>query len=226
VRPFLGVSWTLAIEFIWYGFFALGFYLFGDRLGRVLDIFMPTLMLALATLSLLLDTRIPLGRPGMIYVCVFGFQVYRFLNGKMGGRALAINVAVFFAVTMFTNMIAFGVFPHPNMRLAPVLLSWTVSPLLFLLCALIRPIRESAILNHGLFPWFGNITYSIYLLHPIAIAVSLQYIQIGWDRPFAAGLTIILAMAGYYLVELPMIAAGRRLTERKPRATGAQPRTA
>src|SRR5687768_11504413 len=60
VRPFLGVSWTLAIEFAWYALFALCVWRFGSRAGPILNVALPVLLLTLAAASVAADIRVPL----------------------------------------------------------------------------------------------------------------------------------------------------------------------
>lgn len=219
-RPFLGVSWTLAIEMIWYVLFFVAFALLGKRAGPVMDVIAAMGMIALALLSLAMETRIPLGRPAMIYACILGFQFNRYSVGELSKAGVMWSVARFMAVTSFTNYVAFGFFAHQHVVLGAVLASWIGAPLVFAAVVLTPRLRESAVLNRGLLPYVGVMSYSIYLLHPIAIAIATQYVSQGWQPAVALGLTAIFAFAGYNLVELPGMDLGRQLTRNLGKAPG------
>jgi peptidoglycan/LPS O-acetylase OafA/YrhL len=64
--------------------------------------------------------------------------------------------------------------------------------------------------------WLGDLSYSVYLLHPFAslVATSLIAVQSSPRLAFAFGLslTIVFAALGRYLVEQPAIHWGKRLT--------------
>jgi peptidoglycan/LPS O-acetylase OafA/YrhL len=117
IKPLLGVSWTLIIELAWYALFAAALVLFKARAALILAIAVPAGLLALAALSLALDTRIPLGRPAMIYAAVLGYQTYLYSSGALSARGLGAAIAAFLAVTWLTNYIAFGVFSHTRITL-------------------------------------------------------------------------------------------------------------
>jgi peptidoglycan/LPS O-acetylase OafA/YrhL len=123
----LGVSWTLIIELIWYALFAGSLRFFGERSAQILSIFVPVSLVLLAFASLAIDSRIPLGRPAMIYAAVLGYQVFRFHTGLTSARSLMANVGVFLVVTSFTNWVAFGAFRHPHVTLYQALGPWTLA---------------------------------------------------------------------------------------------------
>jgi peptidoglycan/LPS O-acetylase OafA/YrhL len=211
VPAILGVSWTLIIELIWYAVFAAAIYRFGGRAASVLGAALPAALVLLAMISLGLDTRIPLGRPMMIYAAVLGYQVYEYHAGTLSRNALYTAFAVFLGVSWFANIVAYGVFSHPKITLAQALGPWTVAPLLFLLVLLPARVRTAAFINKGILPLAGAISYSIYLLHPIANAAADQYMPESAKVPAALTITIILSVIAYRYVELPGIALGRRI---------------
>lgn len=211
-KPFLGVTWTLAIEFIWYSLFALALWRFKEHAGRVLNIAMPLAMLALAAVSVAFELRIPLGRPAMVYACVLGYQAYLFDTGKISARTLAFTIATFFAVTWTTNFIAFGMFQHAHISLFQALWPWTVGPLVFFAIILIKPIREARLLNSGLLPAFGAASYSIYMFHTIALSFADQHFTQTWLQiAMALLVTGLLSFVGYRYVELSGVELGRKV---------------
>jgi peptidoglycan/LPS O-acetylase OafA/YrhL len=220
--PFLGISWTLAIEFVWYTLFFVALRFYGERAAPALNLGFALLLLLLALASVGLDQRIPLGRPGMVYACALGFQAWRYTRGQIAARALLGWSALFLAVTTLTNVVAFGHFQHSHSNLGPVLISWTAATLLFLAIVMIAPWRRSALLNRGPLPAIGVRTYSIYLLHPVAIALTVQHVPSALQVPAVIGLTTVLALIGYHGIEEP----GQRLGKRVATALGfAAPRS-
>ena len=219
-RPFLGVSWTLAVELVWYALFAASIIMFGKRAADRLDVFIPVSFVALALLSLMIDTRIPLGRPTMIYAAVLGFQCYRFHSGDITARRLTQSIATFALVALFGTYVAFGYFDHPNLTLAQAMGPWIFATTIFLMWVLYRPWRELTLLNRGVLPALGAMSYSIYLLHPFATAAADVYLAPDLQVPAAIIATFALAWLGFYLVEKPGIKLGRFLTDGWPRRFG------
>lgn len=212
VRSFLGVAWTLPVEFAWYGLFALAYARLGDGAGRALALALPLALLGLAVASLIGGQRIPLGRIAMLYACVLGYQAWLCERGVMSGRALAGQVALFLVITTGCNAVSFGLFHHARVSLPQVMLAWTVAPILFLALVSVARLRRARWLDRGLLPRLGTASYSLYLVHPLAIAAAEQYGRSDAARiALSIGLTGVLAALGYRLVELPGIAAGRRL---------------
>lgn len=213
VPAFLGVSWTLAIELIWYGLFALVLSLCGKHAGDVLDVLVPAALVGLALASLLLQTRLPIGRPTMIYAAVIGYQLFRFHRGDIDVARLARSVTIFALVAWAANFVSFGIFRHPSITVGQALGPWTLATAIFVAAMLVRPIREARWLNSGPLPILGAMSYSTYLLHPIAIAAADLYAPGGMRVPLALLMTLLLSIAGYRLVEKPGVALGRRLAQ-------------
>ena len=210
-KPFLGVSWTLAIELIWYAMFAMSLILFRARAAQWLDRLIPAVLVALMLASLVHGQRIPLGRPIMIYAAVVGYNCWRYLSVQTTARALLVSVLRFIAVAGFASYVAFGYFRHPTITFAQDLGPWAMAMLVFLTVVLLRPLREARWLNHGPIPKLGAVSYSIYLLHPIAINAATLYVSAAWRAPAAIVGTLALALASYRLIEQPGVDLGRRL---------------
>lgn len=213
-RPFLGVSWTLAIEIIWYALFAVALLVWRERAAVRLDRLVPISLVVLTLASLVIGMRIPLGRPTMIYAAVLGYQCFRHGAGQIGARQLALSVLRFCGVTLFASAVAFGHFHHPTITLAQDIGPWALSLAIFLLVTLLPSLRDAAVLNAGLLPTLGTISYSIYLLHPIVINAADLYFAPTLREVGAFFGTLVLAALAYRVVEQPGIAAGRRLALR------------
>ncbi len=217
--PFLGVTWTLAIELIWYGLFAVTLLQFGDKAATRLELLMAVFLILLAVGSLMIGTRLATGRPTMVYAAVIGFQCYRYQAGEISKMRLAQSIGLFAAVALAANYVGFGIFHHPNITLAQALGPWTLATTLFLVIVLVRPIREFRPFNHGLLPFIGATSYSIYLLHPIAFGIVEAQVAASLRVPAALALTTAFALAGYYWVELPGITLGRAVASWWKRST-------
>ncbi len=209
ITTFLGVSWTLAVEMVWYIAFAVSITLFGSRAANRLDLFVPLSLVALTVLSLALQVRIPLGRPTMIYAAVIGFQCFRFQAGEIDARQLARSIATFSVVALIAMAVAFGVFSHPNLTVSQAVGPWIVGTAFFLGFALWTPLRDARALNYGIVPALGAMSYSIYLLHPIATATAKTYFVTGFQVPAAIALTLVVSWVGFHFVERPFMRLGR-----------------
>jgi peptidoglycan/LPS O-acetylase OafA/YrhL len=216
-RPFLGVSWTLAVELFWYVLFAASFVAFGNRSADRLDVAVPASLVLMALLSLAIGTRIPLGRPMMIYAAVIGFQCFRFHTGEIGARRIARSIGVFACTVLLSTYVAFGVFAHPNLTLGQAMGPWIAGTIIFLGWTLVRPFREARVFNAGLLPALGAMSYSIYLLHSIAAATANRYVVEALQVPTAVTLAVVLSWLGYKFVERPGIALGRIVAGRAAR---------
>lgn len=218
VAPIEGVTWTLSLELIWYAIFAIMVFRRGDRFAGPLVIGFPILLLAGAVLSLLIDHRIPLARPGMVYAAVLGCRVYAFHTGSLSREALARDALIFMAVMMVCNVVSFGHFVHTSITVGQVVVPWLAASTLFLIVMINPAIHRSRLFENRMLGWLGAMSFSIYLLHPIALAAAEAITRSIAMLPIALAITLLLAIAGYRLVELPAIALARRLTPRQPLA--------
>ena len=96
---------------------------------------------------------------------------------------------------------------------------WTIGTALFLTGVLWRKVREVRWMTGGIFPWFGAMSYSTYLFHPMANAIAFTHFD-GGQYWIALSLTILASIAGYYIVEKPGIALGKRLANLLPKTAG------
>ena len=222
--PFLGVAWTLVIEFVWYVLFATTFARWGDRAGIVLAAVVPLGLLAFTAISFFTGVRLPLGLANMVYACVLGYLAFMHDRKLISWRFLALNFAAFFAVNWISNFVAYGVFSHQDLTLAQALWAWLLGLLAFFGVVLWPRLRAASLLNHGVLPVVGAASYSVYLLHPLGLAAGQQYGG-GTASNIALVLlvTAVLATIGYIYIELPGIALGRRVAAllERPRAVSA-----
>ena len=213
-KAFYSVSWTLAIEFIWYALFVMMMKLAQNRAGIVSALVAPAVMLLLTLASLAIGTRIPLGRPGMIYAAVLGYQTYRHQRGELGARGWWLNVALFLVVTLASNFVAFGIFRHPNITMMQAIGPWTAAMALFVATVTLPWLR--AALAQRWIVAIGAASYSIYMIHPLAIAAAVHLKFAVLVIPATLLLTLVMAVLSYRFIELPGIRLGRALAARRP----------
>jgi peptidoglycan/LPS O-acetylase OafA/YrhL len=214
VDPILGVTWTLNLEFAWYGLFALAIVAIGRQFDDRLVIVAPCLVLLLVVVSLCLQQRLPSGRINMIYLAIIGCRVYRYYIGRLTLRRLSIDVAIFLAISTFSNAIAFGYFRHPRITMMQALAPWTIAVVLMFLVFTVPRIRESGIMSSPILAWLGMISFSTYLLHPLALGFANTYTPPSVSFFVGIVATLLFASAGYYLIEAPGQQLGSRLARR------------
>ncbi|WP_186308483.1 acyltransferase family protein [Paraburkholderia sp. BCC1885] len=212
--PLLGVTWTLSIEFAWYAIFALGLLTFGRRFDDRLVVIAPLVQLALVVVSLLLGHRLPLARIGMIYVAILGCRAFHAQNGQLGLRRLCIDTGVFIVTMAISNIVSFGYYRHPNITMNEALFPWLAAPILFMLVAGIARVRQSPLVTNRVTGWLGSISFSTYLLHPLAMGLASALVPSSLFSATCVLLTLVLSVAGYRWVELPGQALGKRVVAR------------
>jgi peptidoglycan/LPS O-acetylase OafA/YrhL len=207
VTTLWGVTWTLSLEVAWYTIFALTLTVVGQRFDDWLAVIAPVLLLSLVLLSLATGHRLPLARFGMIYAAILGARIYRHQIGFVSLRRVLVDLGIFLVVMAVSNIVAFGYFRHPSITMNQALYPWLAAPCLFAFVALVPRVRQAPLVNSDLIAWLGAISFSIYLLHPLAIDIALSYAPSGALTGVSLGLTLMLSVLGYYLVEVP----GQRL---------------
>jgi peptidoglycan/LPS O-acetylase OafA/YrhL len=217
-QPIHGVTWTLSLELVWYAIFAAMLRWRGDRFAEPLLVVFPLALLGAAALSLAIHHRIPLARPGMVYAAVLGCRVFAFQAGRIAGRRLAIEALVFTTVMTLCNLVSFGHFVHPSITVWQAVVPWLLATGFFLAVTAFPTIRGSRVFDNRLLPWLGAMSFSVYLLHPIALAAAEAVTSSAWSLPLALALTLALSIAGYRLIELPAVKLSKRLTPSRPMA--------
>lgn len=212
--PIWGVTWTLSLEAAWYFLFAFSICFFGRPFFDRLPIIAPIVLVAAALFSVAIGHRLPLARPGLIYAAIIGCQFYRAVAGTISMRRMLVDLAIFVGVTAFDNVVSFGYFRHPNITAAQAIIPWILAAALFAIVALIPAVRNLTALKSRVVVWLAMLTFSIYMLHPLAWTVSVSMVP-DIAVPFVAvALTILLSVASYYLVEAPGQRLGARLASR------------
>ncbi|TCK29937.1 peptidoglycan/LPS O-acetylase OafA/YrhL [Ancylobacter aquaticus] len=221
VPALLGVTWTLPIEFAWYGLFGLSFFLLGRRGLRLLSLAYPLGMVVLIVFSLLLEIRLPFGRIGMLYAAVIGMQCYRFAGGEIGRREILLSGAVFMALMLVANWVAFGHFSHPAIQLHHAVLPWVLAPLVFFVALFRVRLSSPGSRFEQFLLLLGRISFSVYLLHPIVMGIVHPYVDGVAFILAVCVLTVPLAWLSFIAIEKPGIEMGRALVHRRRRRLAA-----
>jgi peptidoglycan/LPS O-acetylase OafA/YrhL len=207
-----GVTWTLSLEAIWYTIFAMAMIVIGRRFDNALVVIAPCLLMILAAFSLIAEIRLPTARLGMLYAALIGCRAYYFFVNELSRRRLLFDVAVFLASMLICNLLSFGYFKHPNITAAQAVIPWLAAPILFAIVCVRPKIQNSRLLNAFSLVWLGTISYSMYLLHPLAIYLADLCVAPELSLPCGLLLTVLLSAVGYHFVEVPGQALGRRFT--------------
>ena len=146
----------------------------------------------------------------MIYAAVLGCRVFRNFTGEITSRRLLIDTSIFIVTTAISNVISFGYYKHPSITMFQALIPWALAPILFVVVAAVPKIRQSKFVNSNVLGWLGAISFSTYMLHPFAISLAARFAPAEFALIAALSLTLVFSIAGYWLVEVPGQALGRR----------------
>jgi peptidoglycan/LPS O-acetylase OafA/YrhL len=207
----LGVAWTLPLEFAWYGVCALVFVAGGKRWAFATSLAYSLVVLFLAIGSLSLGLRLPLGRLGLINAALLGFICYLWFTQQLATKQLRGATLAFVVSMAIAVWVSFGYFQHPTTDAWNAALAWGAALAVFM-GALAIPSVQSSYLLTGKWPkYFGRISYSIYLSHPIFIDLLLPTGNTLTLIVGSTALTLLCSGLMFTYVELPGVALGRRV---------------
>jgi peptidoglycan/LPS O-acetylase OafA/YrhL len=211
----LGVFWTLHFELLIYAacslFFALG------ALGRPAQL--AWLVLALYFVEGIMRPLL-VGKPFLIggrmffYLAPFiGATFERFTSGALEGRsllrllgALVLGVCIVWALNSWLYPVEHGT----RLNAWRLFGNWLIAYGGFALLVLARSWFKPPPLA-----WMGQVSYSIYLLHLLVLALLIPTQWPAWLlMPALAGGTLALAAVSFKLVENPGIGLGRALEKK------------
>jgi peptidoglycan/LPS O-acetylase OafA/YrhL len=208
---FVPVAWTLSLEAVWFLGFTILFVLGVHR--RVGWLVALCLLFSLLTCVVTaFDLRLPMGRLSLLLVCVLGLFCVRREFGEIDKRVFVLAFAAVACAIALNLVVGFLLYPSPAAA-APsfrcVAISWAVGMAIFLGPYLFGalPLARNRVLA-----WLGKFSYSIYLVHVLAILAFEQTSLEGTTRVLAI-IAATLALSGltYRWIEQPMIAYAHTL---------------
>lgn len=212
LKPVLGVSWTLSLEMLWYGLFALLFFgpsVLRHRSHTVFVAYSGFLVLASAA-SLALGHRIPAGRLGLLGIAFAGYATWLRLEGQLDARKYSFVIIVFASAWTIAQYVAFGIFSHPRIALHHTLVPFGAASGLFLAATHCKSLQQC--LDRAALVFLGRISYSVYLFHGIVILWVAPALDSPWALVTAVPVaTCVVAWLSYRLIELPGVRAGRHV---------------
>jgi peptidoglycan/LPS O-acetylase OafA/YrhL len=210
---FVGGSWTLSMEIIWYTGISVLAILFFDK--KTVSIVAASVLLSLIADAMRASGQlVPMGRLSMLLCCVLGLVSYRWEAGQISRKIFAsLSVALIFSICL-NLYLGFYLFPgpRPSASFRIVTLSWSLAAIVYFLPFFSR---RSGIWGHPVFGFLGRHSYSIYLLHPIVLyAFASAHVAGAQLIAVTFVITISLSMLTYRFIESPPIRLGHRLKQR------------
>ena len=207
----LGVYWTLALELVFYGFCSILF-LTGWLSRSLLWSYLATAGMALCVLAagVGLHRSLPAGRLGLLVTAFVGTAIFRAYAQQISKKRMPLLLAATFLTLFIGFWFRFHLYPSAEesdgWSMAGVSISWAAGYALFGLLYLLRNQEFPRLIL-----WTGRISYSLYLVHGIVLALLPRTLN-----PvvfFLAGIAVSLAIAAftYYSIEKTSLAFHRRL---------------
>lgn len=217
---FVGPSWTLSLEFVWYILLSFAFVARVNRRSVCLTVCTVLGLLAISALSVALHTRIPLGRFGIVASCVAGLLFYRLHTRAIEWRTFIVSVSSIIAALVLALYVGFGVFKRQDVTVQCAFISWTVAYLLFIGC---YAARNRIVMRFRALLTLGTISYSVYLVHPAIMELIYMTNLRGWAFILIlVPATFLLASFTYLYIEKPAMGYPRRQERKKKARRAAQ----
>ncbi|MBR0778160.1 acyltransferase [Bradyrhizobium diazoefficiens] len=203
---YVGGSWTLFIELIWYVIFAMLFAM-GINKRHPLALIVPLLLfVAIEGAALAVGVRVPFGKLGLLMCCFLGLLAFRYKSGEIT-QNLFLAIAVAYVAAIFVGLfIGFHVFPNES-ETAPnfpcVAMSWALGFAAFFAL-------YSLEISHPWMSFVGVISYSIYLVHAPILHLfeltklgSVVFLGAVWTT------TLLVSAFTYKTIEKPFMDLGK-----------------
>jgi peptidoglycan/LPS O-acetylase OafA/YrhL len=207
-------AWTIQIEMIWYVAFGIIFSLSLNRRSLLLVACVVTFSATTAALSLADIARVPMGRVGFLVVCIWGLLLYRRASQTISRTEIAWMSIILLAVILCDLTVGFYLRPGSGpdvLSYGCVLASWSVGAIVFCIPYLTR---HSRIWSHGIFSFFGRISYSLYLLHVVIFHETGKFIfDLLIKIPISFFITILISYITYRYIERPAIIFSHRFAQ-------------
>lgn len=204
---YVGGSWTLFIELLWYVGFAILFFLKLNR-RHWLVFYAPIVgILALEVLSVALQVRFPFGRFSMVAACFMGLLWMRYNDGAVTLRFFAITLAAYAATLLSAFYVGFELMKagEDNLTFQAMAITWIVGVAIFAIAYRLR-------FHNPVLQYLGMISYSVYLVHSPVITVLKSVGMTGHlIIPAVFVLTVIVGGLTYKYIEEPFMNLSRKV---------------
>lgn len=220
VRNYVGNSWTLALEALWYVGIWAAYRIASKRRVDWLVVFAVTGSWLAIVVSYWTRFAFPFGRIGLLDACVCGYLSYKYASGELSRLKCGIYSALILFVILVGLRLGFGEEIRSGMVhsasqtawLRPsflcVSVSWGIGALLYLMLLILRDTRA---VHNILLVYLGKISYSIYLVNiPVVIVLGKLGFSGPWGGLFAIVATLGVSDITYRLVERPFISFSHR----------------
>jgi peptidoglycan/LPS O-acetylase OafA/YrhL len=217
-EEFVGGSWTLSLEMVWYIAITVLALVYLNKRPNVL-VCLSLLISVFAQIACAFGHHLPMGRLSMLVCCVFGLVCYRREQGDISDRNFFVLFVLLTFIIALNLFVGFKLFPsaNPSASFKTAIDSWALAAVIFFIPFFMRQI---ALWNHSTLSFLGRISYSIYLLHGIILMLLIRLHGIGLIV-VAFAVTLGLSTLSYRFIELPPIRFGHSLK----RVRGALPPT-
>lgn len=208
INPALALAtgaWSLGVEW--------GFYLMFPALmlfrGRLLWLLGASLIVLMLYAQLIQPDNLP--RQNTLYVSIPNHLAF-FLAGMVLGRWRPPQFGTVAVMSVFAVLLAGFVFTLPSVGDQAELVSGWRRPIFLILSvamvAVFAAWRGGG--ARGLI-WLGDVSFGLYLLHPLVFAVCKFVLGTGWITLLTAVcLTVVVSTLSYYLFERPITLWGKR----------------
>ena len=205
---FVGGSWTLSLEMVWYIAISMLALVYLNRRPNVL-VCLSLLISVLALIACALGHHLPMGRLSMLICCVFGLVCYRREQGDLSNQNFFVLFGLLTFIIALNLFVGLKIFPsvHPTAFFQMAIDSWALAAVIFFVPFFMR---QTALWDHSALSFLGRISYSIYLLHGIILIALIRLHGIGLIV-VAFVVTLGLSTLSYRFIELPPICFGHSL---------------
>jgi peptidoglycan/LPS O-acetylase OafA/YrhL len=209
-EDFVGGSWTLSLEMVWYVAISSAFLLSLNKKANLV-VGVGVLISILAQIACAFGHHLPMGRLSMLLCCIFGLVCYRRHRGDISEKNFVVLFAILTVTIVLNLFIGFQLFPsvNPTAEFRMVVDSWAMAAVIFFVPFFTR---RRVTWGHWGLSFLGRISYSVYLSHPVVLYMllltPLSGIQLIWVT-FA--ITIGFSTLTYKFIEAPPIRFGHSL---------------
>lgn len=212
---FVGGSWTLSLEAVWYVSISS---LFLVSLHKKMNwIVGAAVIVSFASQGFCAaGHHLPMGRLSMLLCCIIGLLCYRRSRLEVSSSNFGALFALLSTTIVLNLLVGLRLFPseQPTATFQTAIDSWGLAFAIFFIPYVTR---KSHLWGHSVFAFLGRISYSIYLLHAVVLFM-LSKIDLEGFVLIAATFTFTIAssIVTYTWIELPPIRFGHTLKPIKP----------